>query len=88
MDSLFSHIYLQALQEAGIDWFSFETIPAQKEGEALVRLLTEEFCDMKAWLSYSCQVYCSHVFESVCSQQHKFSGLLSFIKSLKRYSIE
>ena len=75
--------YLQAFQEAGIDWFSFETIPAQKEGEALVRLLTEEFCDMKAWLSYTCQVYYSHVFESVLSQQHKFSGLLNFYKTFK-----
>ena len=65
MDSLFSHIYLQALQGAGIDWFSFETIPAQKEGEALVRLLTEEFCDMKAWLSYSCQVYCRAMYLQV-----------------------
>lgn len=36
--------------------FAFETIPAQKEGDALVALLTEEFPGAKAWLSYSCKV--------------------------------
>ncbi|EDO40315.1 predicted protein, partial [Nematostella vectensis] len=45
---------IQALVETGLDLLAFETIPAQKEGEALVQLL-KEFPGTKAWLSYSCK---------------------------------
>ncbi|XP_063809284.1 uncharacterized protein LOC135020888 isoform X2 [Pseudophryne corroboree] len=45
---------MQSLASAGIDLFAFETIPSQKEAEALVQLL-REFPNTKAWLSYSCQ---------------------------------
>lgn len=45
---------MKCLAAAGIDLFAFETIPSQKEAEALVQLL-REFPNTKAWLSYSCQ---------------------------------
>ncbi|KAM4048249.1 uncharacterized protein ACNLHF_011152 [Anomaloglossus baeobatrachus] len=45
---------MQCLAAAGIELFAFETIPSQKEAEALVQLL-REFPNSKAWLSYSCQ---------------------------------
>ncbi|XP_053311287.1 uncharacterized protein LOC128473213 [Spea bombifrons] len=45
---------MQCLASAGIDLFALETIPSQKEAEALVSLL-REFPNSKAWLSYSCQ---------------------------------
>ncbi|XP_056411688.1 uncharacterized protein LOC130355504 [Hyla sarda] len=47
-------IQMMCLAAAGIDLFAFETIPSQKEAEALVQLL-REFPNKKAWLSYSCQ---------------------------------
>ncbi|KAM3933568.1 uncharacterized protein RB166_001327 isoform 2-T2 [Leptodactylus fuscus] len=47
-------IQMQCLSAAGIDLFAFETIPSQKEAEALVQLM-REFPNNKAWLSYSCQ---------------------------------
>ncbi|XP_075706396.1 betaine-homocysteine S-methyltransferase-like [Rhinoderma darwinii] len=47
-------IQMQCLAAAGIDLFAFETIPSQKEAEALVQLL-REFPNNTAWLSYSCQ---------------------------------
>ncbi|KAM8977473.1 uncharacterized protein RCH25_044939 [Pelodytes ibericus] len=47
-------VQMQCLVSAGIDLFALETIPSQKEGEALVKLL-REFPNTKAWLSYSCQ---------------------------------
>ncbi|XP_029460393.1 homocysteine S-methyltransferase 1-like isoform X2 [Rhinatrema bivittatum] len=45
---------IQCLESAGIDLIAMETIPSQKEAEALVDLL-REFPNIKAWLSYSCQ---------------------------------
>ncbi|XP_040281184.1 homocysteine S-methyltransferase 1-like [Bufo bufo] len=47
-------IQMKCLAAAGIDLFAFETIPSQKEAEALVQLL-REFPNHRAWLSYSCQ---------------------------------
>lgn len=46
---------LQCLIEAGVDLIAFETIPAKKEGEALMKLLAD-FPNATAWLSFSCQV--------------------------------
>jgi hypothetical protein len=46
---------VRALTEAGVDMLAFETIPAQKEAEALVQLL-REFPSSKAWISFSCKV--------------------------------
>lgn len=45
---------MKALLDAGVDILALETIPAQKEAEALVELL-REFPAAKAWLSLSCQ---------------------------------
>ena len=46
---------IQALLEAGVDVLALESIPAQKEAEALVQLL-KEFPDACAWLSLTCKV--------------------------------
>lgn len=43
---------IECLVEAGVDLLAFETIPALKEGEALMKLL-REFPGTKAWLSFS-----------------------------------
>lgn len=43
-----------ALLKAGADILALETIPAQKEAEALIELL-KEFPEAKAWLSMSCK---------------------------------
>ncbi|MEE6470754.1 hypothetical protein FKM82_009058 [Ascaphus truei] len=45
---------MQCLASAGVDLFALETVPSQKEAEALVKLL-REFPNTKAWLSYSCK---------------------------------
>ncbi|XP_030057193.1 homocysteine S-methyltransferase 1 isoform X1 [Microcaecilia unicolor] len=45
---------IRCLESAGVDLIAMETIPSQKEAEALVELL-REFPNTKAWLSYSCQ---------------------------------
>ncbi|XP_076311045.1 betaine-homocysteine S-methyltransferase-like isoform X3 [Tachypleus tridentatus] len=45
---------IRCLVEAGCDILAFETIPATKEGIALLKLLYE-FPEAKAWLSFSCQ---------------------------------
>ncbi|KAK7869121.1 hypothetical protein R5R35_006587 [Gryllus longicercus] len=45
---------IQALVEAGVDLLALETIPAQAEGEALLRLL-KDFPEQKAWLTFSCK---------------------------------
>ncbi|XP_068124109.1 uncharacterized protein [Hyperolius riggenbachi] len=47
-------VQMQHLVSAGVDLFALETIPSQKEAEALIQLL-REFPNTKAWLSYSCQ---------------------------------
>ncbi|XP_073470562.1 uncharacterized protein [Aquarana catesbeiana] len=47
-------VQMQCLASAGVDLFAIETIPSQKEAEALVQVL-REFPNSKAWLSYSCQ---------------------------------
>jgi homocysteine S-methyltransferase len=44
---------MEALLEAGVDLFAFETIPTIREAEVLVGLL-DEF-EAPAWLSYSCR---------------------------------
>ena len=46
---------LAVLTRAEPDLIAFETIPSQKEAEALVELL-KEFPNVKAWLSFNCQV--------------------------------
>lgn len=45
---------VKALLQSGVDILALETIPAQKEAEALVQLL-KEFPTAKAWLALSCQ---------------------------------
>lgn len=45
---------IDALLQAGVDMLAMETIPAQKEAEALVQLL-KEFPTAKAWLTLSCR---------------------------------
>ncbi|XP_043927191.1 homocysteine S-methyltransferase 1-like isoform X3 [Protopterus annectens] len=45
---------MQCLVTAGVDIIAMETIPSQKEAEALVGLL-REFPNTKAWLSFSCK---------------------------------
>lgn len=45
---------IDALLQAGVDILAMETIPAQKEAEALVQLL-KEFPTAKAWLTLSCR---------------------------------
>lgn len=46
---------VEALVRAGVDYLALETIPAEKEALALVKLL-REFPGQKAWLSFSCKV--------------------------------
>ncbi|KAL1457545.1 hypothetical protein WDU94_007761 [Cyamophila willieti] len=46
---------IHSLVEAGVDYLSLETIPAEKEALALVKLL-REFPGQKAWLSFSCKM--------------------------------
>lgn len=46
---------MSILARAQPDLFAFETIPSQKEAEALTQLL-REFPNMKAWMSFNCQV--------------------------------
>lgn len=48
---------VKALLEAGVDILALETIPAQKEAEALIQLL-KEFPTAKAWLCFSCKDDC------------------------------
>ncbi len=43
------------LSRAEPDLIAFETIPSQKEAEALAELL-KEFPNVKGWLSFNCQV--------------------------------
>ncbi|KAJ7377010.1 hypothetical protein OS493_031283 [Desmophyllum pertusum] len=45
---------VEALLKAGVDILALETIPAQKEAEALIQLL-KEFPTAKAWLCFSCK---------------------------------
>jgi homocysteine S-methyltransferase len=44
-----------ALVEAGVDLLAIETIPSKKEAEIIVEII-KEFPNIKAWLSFSCQV--------------------------------
>lgn len=46
---------MSILARAEPDLLAIETIPSQKEGEALAQLL-KEFPNLKAWLSFNCQV--------------------------------
>jgi homocysteine S-methyltransferase len=52
---------VKALTDAGVDILAFETVPAQKEAEALVQLLSE-FPSSKAWISFSCKVGWNSVY--------------------------
>ncbi|XP_041054583.1 homocysteine S-methyltransferase YbgG [Carcharodon carcharias] len=66
---------MQYLVTAGVDLIAMETIPSQKEGEALVELL-REFPNAKAWLSFSVKD------EQCISHGEKFDDTLKFaIKS-------
>uniref|UniRef100_H3APQ6 Zgc:172121 n=1 Tax=Latimeria chalumnae TaxID=7897 RepID=H3APQ6_LATCH len=47
-------VQIQPLVSAGVDLIAMETIPSQKEGEALVELL-REFPNTVSWLSFSCK---------------------------------
>ena len=46
---------MKALIDSGVDLLAIETIPAQKEAEALTTLLAE-YPTWSAWLTYSCKV--------------------------------
>jgi homocysteine S-methyltransferase len=46
---------IAALVEAGVDLLAIETIPSKKEAEIIVEII-KEFPNIKAWLSFSCQV--------------------------------
>ena len=46
---------MTALVESGVDLLAIETIPAQKEAEALISLLAE-YPTVSAWLTFSCKV--------------------------------
>lgn len=48
---------IEALVNAGVDYIALETIPAEKEALALVKLM-REFPGQKAWLSFSCKDDC------------------------------
>ncbi|XP_069493160.1 homocysteine S-methyltransferase-like isoform X2 [Ambystoma mexicanum] len=71
---------LQCLASAGVDLFALETIPSQKEAEALVALL-REFPNTKAWVSYSCkdELHTSHgeKFEDAVNVATKSSQLVA-----------
>ena len=45
---------VEVLADSGADVLAFETVPCQREAEAIVRLL-EEFPTTPAWLSFSCR---------------------------------
>lgn len=45
---------VERIWQSGVDILAFETIPAQKEAEAIIAVL-REVPDAKAWLSFSCQ---------------------------------
>ncbi|XP_067842516.1 homocysteine S-methyltransferase YbgG isoform X3 [Heptranchias perlo] len=66
---------MQSLITAGVDLIALETIPSQKEGNALVELL-REFPNTKAWLSFSIKD------EQCISHGEKFEDAVKFaIKS-------
>lgn len=44
---------MRVLADAGVDLFAFETMPNMAEVQALVGLLSDEFSDMEAWVSFS-----------------------------------
>ena len=44
---------MRILAEAGVDLFAFETMPNMTEVRALTGLLSDEFSDMEAWVSFS-----------------------------------
>lgn len=46
---------IDALVESGVDLLALETIPCRIEAEMLVELI-REYPDLKAWLSFSCNV--------------------------------
>lgn len=60
---------ISALVEGGVDLLAIETIPSKKEAEIIVELI-KEFPNIKAWLSFSCQVFNS--FLKIC-----FYGIVS-----------
>ncbi|XP_078077868.1 homocysteine S-methyltransferase YbgG isoform X2 [Mustelus asterias] len=62
---------LQSLITAGVDLIAMETVPSQKEGEALVELL-REFPNSKAWLSFSIKD------EQCISHGEKFNDAVKF----------
>ena len=47
---------VKPLVESDVDLLAFETIPAQKEAEAIIMVL-REYPNVKAWISFSCKVY-------------------------------
>ncbi|RZB38884.1 homocysteine S-methyltransferase 1 [Asbolus verrucosus] len=46
---------ISALVEAGVDLLAIETIPSKKEAEIIVELI-KDYPNIKAWLSFSCQL--------------------------------
>jgi len=63
------------LVNAGVELLAFETFPAQKEAEAVVRLL-RELPSSRAWISFSCKVCCwLHVLNRLVWASGRASGL-------------
>lgn len=48
---------VEALLDAGVDLLAIETIPALAEAELLLNLL-KKYPKAKAWLAFSCKVFC------------------------------
>ncbi|KAE8625852.1 hypothetical protein XENTR_v10006414 [Xenopus tropicalis] len=73
-------LQMQCLASAGIELFALETIPGQKEAEALLELL-REFPNTNAWLSYSCRDMSStsygDAFEKAVGIAHKSKQLVA-----------
>lgn len=61
---------VEAIWRSGVDLLAFETIPSQKEAEAIV-LLLREIPEAKAFISFSCQVHI-HI---LCIHTHYDSSL-------------
>jgi len=49
------HPVVSALLSGGADLLAFDTIPAQKEAEAIALLLQRDFPACQAWISFSCK---------------------------------
>lgn len=53
---------ITALVDGGVDLLAVETIPCSIEALAVIQLLTKEFPNVKAWISFSIKVKFLHLF--------------------------